>query len=331
MLILLLLLSGLYWTWSKGYLGGESRTDQLFGVEDTAGVNKIYMVNKLGEAVTIENIRGLWMVNGKYQASNAWLNQMFKTIMRLQVKGPVSGVAWNTVIRQLAQKHVKVEIYKNGDKIRSFFVGGGTPNGKGTYMMVEEGKKPYICEVAGFEGEVSHHFPTDLNMWRSKKMLHFEPERIEEIRMEWPKDMSENFVANQKNGKYFVTSFQGISVPQDSLLVASYFSRFRNVSAEALLHHRTIEMLDSLEKTAKPFCILTIIPKGYPETKVRFYSKASDVKTKTTFNPDGSQIMQDPDRYLAVVQGVDDIYLVQDFVFGNKLLKLSDFRKFSGK
>lgn len=326
--LLLLIGFGAWWGLQKGWFTGERHTDKLFGISDTSGVTRIYLVNKQGEAVTLENKQGMWMVNGQYPAAKGWLHQMFKTIMRIQVKAPVSGPSWNTIVRQLAGKHIKVEIYNGEEKIRSFFVGAGTPDGKGTYMMVEGAEQPYICEVPGFEGEVSHHFPTDFMMWRSRMFLDFAPESIEKINVVWNMESKESFGAIQERGK----GIKAFLLPEgnfnfDTLAVAALFSRFKEVHAEAFIRFRTRELLDSLATMAKPFCTLTLCPFNKPCTVVNFYSKSTDLKTKTTFLPDGSPVQKDPDRYLAVVNGVKDVYLVQDFVFGNKLLRARDIRK----
>jgi len=108
-----------------------------FAVEDTASVDKIFMVNKEGQQVLLERKNNFWMVNGKYYARKDAVSTLLKTIHRIDVKAPVAKSMFKTIVSNLAVRSIKVEIYQESKLIRTYYVGGPTKDQYGTYMLLE--------------------------------------------------------------------------------------------------------------------------------------------------------------------------------------------------
>jgi hypothetical protein len=98
-----------------------------FAVNDTASITKIFFADKQNNTVKLERIGGgTWKLNENYTANTDAVNVMLKTLMSIDVKAPVAKAARNNIIRLMAAKSVKVEVYQRvfrinlSDRIRLF-------------------------------------------------------------------------------------------------------------------------------------------------------------------------------------------------------------------
>ena len=61
----------------------------------------------------------------------------------IRIKSSVSEKKIDYVIKNIATTGVKIELFQENKRIRSYYIGGNTKDYKGTYMMIE-GSETYI-------------------------------------------------------------------------------------------------------------------------------------------------------------------------------------------
>ena len=108
--------AGVWWLQQQGRLDHIEGTD--FGIVDTSKVDKIFIADMDGVEVTLTRPeRGrLWDLNGKFKAREDAVNLLLKTFRRASVQGPVAEAAQANVVRLIAARGKKVEIYQGGDE-----------------------------------------------------------------------------------------------------------------------------------------------------------------------------------------------------------------------
>ena len=169
---LTLVTAGVWWL-----QGNQGRLDRIegtdFGIVDTSKVDKIFIADMDGVEVTLTRPeRGrLWDLNGKYKAREDAVKLLLKTFRRAAVQGPVAEAAQENVVRLIAARGKKVEIYQGGDQpVKTWYVGTATPSHTGTYMVLEtpegRGAEPYVVHMEGFTGYLSTRFFTSEREWR---------------------------------------------------------------------------------------------------------------------------------------------------------------------
>ncbi len=116
-----------------------------FAVEDTGKIEKLFLVDNEKRSVLLERTNpGRWNLNGKFEARADAVNVLLSTIKRVAVKTPVPKSAFDNVVKQIAAKHVKIEIYSEGDNlIKSYYVGHPNQEHNGTYMLLENSSVPF--------------------------------------------------------------------------------------------------------------------------------------------------------------------------------------------
>lgn len=282
-----------------------------FAVQDTASVDKIFMVKKSNEQVTLTREGNNWVVNGNYNVRTDAIDLLLKTIHRIQVKAPVSKSALDNVITMLATRNTKVEIYSKGKHLKTLYVGGSTQDQIGTFMMLEGSSVPFVCHIPGFIGYLSTRFFTDERDWRSPLIFDYnfdEIAKIKSVNSEFPE---QSFLLTKDKNVINMQSLDGQEEPIviDTLAVKFFLSNYERVASEFFANKLEPAFMDSLD-AAVPFHILEVTDiKGVVST-VEAHRRAGVPSAEL----DEPVPEFDPDRMYAKVNGKDWV-VIQYFVF----------------
>ncbi|HIO71970.1 MAG TPA: DUF4340 domain-containing protein [Flavobacteriales bacterium] len=312
------------------YFGEEKGTlkkDLMdFAVEDTASIDKIFLANKAGSAITLERkASGGWTVNKKYKARWDLINVLLSTIKMVEVQSPISRNARDNIISRLSAGAVKVEIYQGGsDPVKVYYVGGSTQNDFGTYMLLEGSTEPYIMHVSYFHGYLTTRYNTKIIEWRDKTVMNYEFKDIASIKIEYPQKKGMSFeIKNTGNWKYELWDLTNDKiVPEyDTTNLTVYLTSFKNIQFEGFLNNYTMDERDSILLTP-PLQIMECKDLSGNSTKVTTYLKKADDEM---YDGEGKRILYDPDRLFAEVNDNGELVTVQYFVFGPLFLELENF------
>jgi hypothetical protein len=294
-----------------------------FAVEDTASVDKIFMVDKSNQKVLLERIDGQWIVNNKYPARKDAMDILLKTINRLTVKQPVPKSAFNTIVSLLAAQSMKVEIYQDGNLSKTYYVGGPTNDSQGTYMMLENSSTPFIVSIQGFSGYLTTRYFIEEHIWRSSAVFSYNFNDITSITVDYPLEKQKSFkVYNHFNNKFSLEKLSDKSKPNfDTLAVKEYIASFKKVNFEAIIQDMTKEKVDSVLKIT-PKCIFTIENKNGEKNVLKTFNKSP----QGLIAPDGKVFQYDPDRMYAL-QNQKDFLLIQYYTFEPLLKEIGNFKK----
>ena len=334
-LLIVLILLGiafyLYYSNNKGTLGKELKD---FAVEDTSSVNKIFLVDKSNNQVSLTRHEGYWMVNNKYEVRKDAIDILLKTIKRIQVKSTIPKASHNTVIKNLAGKSTKVEIYIDDKCAKTYYVGYPTQDQQGTYMLIENSKEPFITHIPGFNGYLSTRYFTDENLWRANTIFKYkfnEIKSISLINVNYPEKSFEVF--NYGNNNYGLKSLAANKmVPYfDTLMVKDYISYFKKVNYETPVNTISKQKKDSILKS-KPTYIITLTDIYSKSKTIKTYLKKYEESTSNLLKnkdgilvSDGNPIEYDTDRMYTFLDNNKFMVTIQYYVFDPLLLELDQF------
>jgi hypothetical protein len=305
-----------------------------FAVEDTASVTRIFLADKKGRNVTLERkASGRWMVNDKYPARMDAVNNLLVTIRRVDVKEPVSKIAHDNVVKMLATKAVRCEIYSGEKLVKAYYVGTETQDMTGTYMILidpetmETSARPFVTYIPGFEGYLTTRYFTDELGWRDRVVFQYVPNEIKSVKLETPytpelgyelvvKGENDFELKNLKDGK----AIEGI----DPLQVKQYLSYFQLLNFESFEVELKPAQIDSVLRS-QPINILTVTDSKGDVNTVKFYAKKP--KHEGAVDKDGKPLVFDPARMNALLDNGKDFVLVQYFVFGKVMPPAIYFQK----
>ncbi|MBP5516471.1 MAG: DUF4340 domain-containing protein [Bacteroidales bacterium] len=295
------------------------------------GVYKIYMVDKENNHVLLTyQSDSLWLVDEKYPANQYMIEEMLlKTLENMCVKSKVNNAAVENITKQIAAKHVKVEIYyrdsKKKEQCKVIYVGPDTQDNMATYMYLEGSEEPCIVHLPGFRGCLSPRFVVDPYLWRSHNIVNLPIRQISSVELRIPSMPEESFsVVREGNGFVFNKLYPKTRVNGfDTARVAQLLSSFTNLNFDEYAKVVPKAELDTTF-SREPRTILRVTDLKGKTRELKTYIKYS--------NPDDIYAMPDTTMYnvfdlnrlYAIVDNKDTV-LIQYYIFDNILQPASFF------
>jgi hypothetical protein len=326
-IVLVLLLIASVWFFLNNKKGTIKETLRDFAVADTASITKIFLADKENNSVTLEKANGIWKVNGRYNARPDAIQTLLETIKRVDIKEPVGKSAQDNVIKRLAAKAVRCEIFQNGVLTKAYYVGTETADQTGTYMILmdletmQSSAKPFVTYIPGFEGYLTTRYFTKERDWRDRTVFQYIPTDIKSVKLEVPDkaDMGYELIINGNNDYVLKMSTGKVLSGIDSMAVKQYLSYFQQINFESLDLAMTDKQIDST-LLAKPINVLTVVNQKGVKNEVKFFLRKP---SKESFDVDGKLVQFDQERMNALLDG-KDLVMVQYYVFG-KLMPPADY------
>lgn len=297
---------------------------KAFAVEDTAQITKIFLADKAGHQSTLErNDDGSWTLNGKYKARQDAVVTLLATMKNLAVQSPVGKNAKNNILKDMAARATKVEIY-TGDKKPSkvYYVGGATQNNQGTYMFMEKAEEPFVMEIPGFVGYLSTRYFTESHKWRSTVLFSEPIDNIKTARVDYTQHPTKSFEIELHEGnEVTLKALQPEAYVEyfDTTAIAQYLFNFKRINYEAVENFDAAKV-DSILNTPVVFKISLTDREGNTTTLKSYRKKSRYTPGHEPENPSE----YDVDRMYANINDEKEIVLIQFFVF-DKLLKEIDY------
>lgn len=327
-LTILILLSGfaIYIYKTKGSSSTLNKEASNFKYKDTAQIDKIFLADKSGKNVLLEKKKDGWLLNGKYSVRPDVMEVLLYTISSIEVKSPVSKNGKEAIIKLMAGKSTKIEIYSKGKKVKQYFVGHNTQDHTGTFMIltdIENDKnyeEPFITHIPGFEGYLTTRYNTDENEWRNRLVINYRPPQIKQIKLDLLEIPDSSFVIDLFSMQRFglKTNKGNLKFEEDKM--KQYIAYFQNVNCEFVLNEKD-HIVDSLKKSALPFAKLTIYDRNNNSSEYEFFHMQSNELQNQEY---GINYKYDPDRMYIRYNGGKDWGMAQFYVFG-KILQTYDY------
>lgn len=293
-----------------------------FKYKDTASIDKIFLADKNGKQILVEKKAEGWILNNKFHVRPDVIDLLLYTIRSVEVKSPVSKNARTSVIKIMAAKSTKIEIYSKGEKVKQYYVGHPTQDNTGTYMLLtnpatgENYEEPFITHIPGFDGFLSTRYVTDDIDWRDRLIINYRPPQIKEIKLELFESPDSSFVIDLFSMQRFgLKTTKGKFIPFEEDKMKQYIAYFQNVNCEIVLDKKD-KLVDSLSTSAVPFAKLTITDRNSGKNVCEFFHKQSVISKNEQY---GINYKYDPDKLFIRYNNGKDYGVAQFYVFGKIL------------
>ncbi|MBI9068132.1 MAG: DUF4340 domain-containing protein [Salinivirgaceae bacterium] len=320
--LFVLVLTAIYFisTNSKTSIKKEFRD---FAVEDTSTVDKIFLVDKASEQILLEKMDGYWTVNKDYTARQDLVDLVLKTLLRMKVKEPVANAASKNIIKNIAVKSTKVEVYQQGELTKTFYVGGPTQDSYGTYMIMENSSRPFVVEIPGFRGYLSTRFSTFEFDWKAQTVFNYKLQNIAQVSFENYKKPKESFCITHANNHFELFHYPEMEKIAffDTLQVKKYMLEFQKKNFSKYTEDVPEQYQDSIRQTNPMYVINVALANGTEQTLKAFHKPGWG-----RINLEGEALKDDPDNFFLLLDNNDFVY-AQYFVFDPIFKELKDFIK----
>jgi hypothetical protein len=320
--------------------GSFSNKSNLFAVSDTSTITKFFLADKMNNTVKVDrSANGTWVLNDKYEVNPTMVKVMLKTFKGIEIKAPVSKSTRNTIIRSMAGKSIKTEIYQRVYRInlfnriklfphekltRTYYVGDATMDNSGTFMLMEGTEEPYIVNIPGFRGFVSTRYSASEADWRGHSVFKFRIPDISSISVKFNEMPEKSYrITNLDNRSFTLVSVIDNRTIQlfDTTKVVGYLSLFRNLNFESILDDMTRTKRDSITETT-PTNEIILMDKLGKEHTLKTWKRKADAGQ---LDSEGRQLEWDNERIYGLADNSEYLVTLQYFVFGDVLAPLQWF------
>ncbi len=325
-LLVLVLLAGVAYFFISRKPWNTTHTERKdFAITDTANISKIFLADRKNNKVLMEkDENGYWKINGSIPADVQKVNLLKATIHDVEVRNPITEKEFNNVVANLASNAIKAEFYQGDKLIKIIYIGEATPDGTGTYMMIEGSNTPFVTHIPGFVGYLTPRFLTNAVKWKDKLVFNFTEDIISVIKVHYPSDDKLGF-SIENSVQPLVKSGNNILLDADNGFVKYYLSSFGGLYLEAYDDDMSESSRDSIIKRI-PYCILEVKTKNELSKKLTVYLKGIDNRTKERYDDEGNILPYDRDKYFALVDDEKEIAYIQDYNFGRLFKTADDFK-----
>lgn len=284
--------------------------DRDFAVQPDR-IYKIFIADRQGNQTTLERKGDHWLYNGRWKARPNAMENLLDAIGRVEMKYKPPRAAVPNMIKNLAADGIKVELFdRRGDKIKAYYVGGSTPDERGTYIILEDADEPYVAHIPSWSGNLRFRYNLKGDDWRDKTVFDEKPEDVVAVTVEYPLQQNQSFRLEKTGREYQVAPFQPLAPksihPYRKGSAETYLYGFENLIAEAFENDNPRR--DSILQL-QPFSIITVKRADGSEKTVRFYPIFEK------FASDGQVVSSaHAERYFAAIDN-GDFMLVQNRLF----------------
>lgn len=320
LLLFFVILCGATWfVLSKGDISVSfESSDRNFAIEDINEVYEIRIQKQEEEANVLRKKGNDWIVNDKYKVSDNYMANLKNALADVEMLFIPHKNANNNIISTIDKSGIHVQLKdKKGSILKSYFVGGSTPDERGIYYLMEDSKQPYVVGLPSMVGTIRARFNLSEIDMRDRTIITDKMKDIQSIKVEYPKTTLASFELTDIHG---TPSIKQIG----SLRNVSTTTDINASSLEAYLHDFTIggyenfigdhPLRDSISRL-EPFARIKYTLKTGEEKSLKLYPYDDIVKKENT---DSLEDLYDISRFI-IDCSWGEFLLVQQRVFGNRL------------
>lgn len=329
--LILLLVGGLGYfayylaTKPKGaHMATEALSD--FAIKDTASIDKLVLTDTEGNPGVTLVRDGLKWVDGNNDCIQQHLvHTILETIKYIKVKSPLAEGSIETINKNLAAHHVKMEIYLAGKLVKTWYIGDPTQDQYGTFMLLKDEEKgkspePFIMHLPNMYGNLSTRFITDPRLFECTDVFEYDPVNIASVTVTIPDSSHLNYkvVATGENSFELYNNEQKVK-DFDTTIIRGYLVGFKKIHFENHNYTLSEENIDSLKKSV-PFYTISVTDKQGEQNQIRIFRRKYLIEK---YGLDGNLLEYDQDRvWVELSDG--RVVVGQYYVFG-KLMRTINF------
>lgn len=296
--------------------------DREFSV-DSSLVGKIFIADRYGNTTTLARGADHWVYNDEYRARPDAVDNLLQAVHRIEMQYKPANAAVPGMVESLATEGLKVEIYdRDGALLKTYYVGGATPDERGTYFLLDGYEQPYVVGIPGWEGNVRFRYNLRGDDWRDRTVFRAKVEDIATVTVEYPKQQNQSFRLSRRGRDYTVTPFYEltpkINRPLKAGIGEAYLVNFGRVQLTNFANRN--DNRDSITQQI-PFARITLTTTDDEVQSAALYPIYRDTYTDAKT---GNQIVPNSVQAYYAETGTGDFVLVQDAVF-RKILWGYDF------
>ena len=288
------------------------RAESNFKIENISTIGRIILTQKDGTRSDLKRAGDHWTINDHHRVRQSNIDHLLNGIKQQHLDHIPNRAATEHIIPSMAVSGIHVEIFDlEGKELLNYYVGGVTQDERGTFFMKEGSSQPYCLIQPGFDGGMRARYALAPIDWRDVRFWMEDNDKIDTLKVDYPKQHQHSFVAYKKGMGYEVEPMYS-TTPRlkgdPSNEVKSYLTILSQLACEDYLN-------DAQEKDS----ILQMVP--WLEIKMIYPDRTSALKFYPVGAPGTSEFSPTVSRYFIHYEG-------KDFMIGQHEVLKGAFRSY---
>jgi hypothetical protein len=258
---LILLLGAIWWLNKKDEGPSTLKSwEGTFAVKDTASIGKIRIIDRDEQELLLTRDGVRWMVNEKFPVEPRVMREMLETVSQIELLFIPPSQMIPNILKSLAAHGRRVDIWdRKGNVLKTYYVGGVTPDGTGTYMLMEGSERPFVVTMKYFHGSVSVRYFLNEKDWRDRAVFYARPDQIASLTFDYPRERESAFTITRMGRDWAIHPLYEFTEPRkdkpDKDLIESFIEGLGKYKAEAFIND--FPGRDSISRQL-PFCQISV-------------------------------------------------------------------------
>ena len=216
-----------------------------------------------------------------------------------------------------------MRVFQLSSHYYSFFIGGNTPDERGTYFLMKHAEQPYVLELPAMVAVLRERFLRTYDEWRSNEVFAYETDKIKEISVAYPKDKNYSFRIKKEDGisvePYYPNAVNYFENPVEDL-VNAYVADYNYLFAEGYENNHIQK--DSIIQLI-PFAEIAVTDQSGDVREMKLFTYNDVFTPNFRSNPISLATVQQVERFF-LYDNRGDFYVVQ-IQLVKKLLRSYDY------
>jgi len=267
---------------------GKSVTELIeFNIEDTSTVDRIIITDAFSRKMELVRSENGWTDENGGCVTQENVQFILEAFKKIEFKGYISENSKSTFTNMMSAQHTKVEIYQEGDWVKTWFIGPSAQDHYGQIMLLEtadQGKSsfPVMMKIKDENGIIEPRFFADKRKWICTRIFALSIDQISKVDVKFNEEPKRSFTVTKKKHKLDVYQ-QGKKLPQvDTAMIYRYLQNFRKIHFELANFELSDKQIDSMRRTT-PFAVMTITETTGKSTKLRMFRIQSEFEQRNEF------------------------------------------------
>ena len=322
LIIALLIVAGLsYLAYTLILKRGNSVETELidFAIKDVSKVDKIIISGDTDQEFTLIKDGTTWKSNKIDCIRQQNVDFILEAFTKIEFKGYLPENASEHQIKMMSAKHIKVQIFENGEWSKTWYIGPPAQDHYGQIMMLDSEEfgmsdKPVIMQIKGVKGIIEPRFYSDFRKWACTAIFELDPATIKKVDVKYVQEPSRSFSVVNTNNNYEVFQ-QNQKIEASTTMILKYIQSYKKIHFNMPNYSLNIKQVDSLNRT-NPFCYLTVTETNGKSTRLKLHRVRSGEQTANEF---GQLVDYDMD-YLWCFLPSGELVKCQYYVFNPLIL-----------
>jgi hypothetical protein len=225
------------------------------------------------------------------------------------------------VLENIEGTYVHAQVFdRQGNLMKAYKVGGVPADERGTYMLMDGSKQPFVVHIPSWDGALRTRYALNLADWRDRHFMNLSADEIASVKVEYPQQQSQSFLLERSGGSFQIS-------PVNPAL-RDYPKNYEQGTGDAFLKSLTEAACEGFENeypfrdsilNLVPFCHMLITKKNDEVVEVKVWPKGVPVYTQNSSPVHRLFIQRTPgDFVLAQYEVIKGIFRGYDFFTGRE-------------